>query len=125
MTKKKRDASKEQWWRKIVRRFARSGLSVRAFCQREKLAESAFYFWRRELARRDEEAHADRQASIPASATNFVPVRVSNVPSPPASLALELTGGRVLRLPQSMPIERIAELILALEMTSLVAERAR
>jgi len=47
-----RDKGKEAWWRRTVRRQRRSGLSVRAFCQKHGVRETAFYFWRRELLRR-------------------------------------------------------------------------
>ena len=46
-----RNLRKEREWRERVRRQERSGESVRAFCRREDLQESAFYAWRRELAR--------------------------------------------------------------------------
>ncbi|MBM4020362.1 MAG: transposase, partial [Planctomycetes bacterium] len=36
-----------------VRRQGQSGLTVRAFCRKYELRETAFYFWRRELAERD------------------------------------------------------------------------
>src|SRR5579862_3548049 len=111
-----RDVARERRWRDALRRFARSGLGVRAFCGREMLAESAFYFWRREIARRDAEMPkparpAQRRLPPPA----FLPVRVVNRSAPgasikletaddcttrDASIRLELAGGRVLRLPE-------------------------
>jgi hypothetical protein len=48
-----RDVAKEAAWRRVVGAQAASGLSVRAFCRERRLAESAFYFWRRELQARD------------------------------------------------------------------------
>lgn len=126
MAKKQRDVAKERRWREVMRRFARSKLSVRAFCQSEKLAESAFYFWRRELAQRDGKAPASQQMLNAApTLPNFLPARVTDAALHQASIALELIGGRVLRLPASMPVQRIAELVLALEAPSLVAEDAR
>ena len=53
-----RDPARERMWRQAVRDQARSGLTVRAFCRQSKLAESAFYFWRRELQRRREQRRA-------------------------------------------------------------------
>jgi hypothetical protein len=50
-----------------MRRQAGSGQSVRAWCFRQGLRESSFYWWRRQLARRDE---ALQTASL-------VPVRVT------------------------------------------------
>ena len=48
-----RDWRRETRWRRIIREQGRSGLSVREFCRRGKLTETAFYFWRRELLRRE------------------------------------------------------------------------
>jgi hypothetical protein len=50
-----RDAAKERTWRRLIGRQRKGRLSVREFCRAEALAESAFYFWRRELAKRDAE----------------------------------------------------------------------
>ena len=49
----KRSATKERFWRRAVKRREKSGLSVRAFCEQQGLTESAFYFWQRELRKRD------------------------------------------------------------------------
>jgi transposase-like protein len=91
MAKKIRDTAKERRWRETVRRFARSGLSVRAFCRRERLAESAFYFWRRELARRDGEMPkraGDSRRKLPLC--DFLPVRLSDPAGHQASITLEM-----------------------------------
>jgi len=50
---KARDRGKEAFWQKILRQQAGSGLTIRAYCRKHHLGESLFYFWRRELARRD------------------------------------------------------------------------
>jgi len=56
--KKKRirggDPQLRRYWEEVVRRWQKSGQMVRAFCHTEGLRESAFYFWRREIARRKE-----------------------------------------------------------------------
>jgi hypothetical protein len=52
MAKSQRDAAKEGRWRDFVKRHAASGLSVREFCRRESLTESAFYAWRRTIGER-------------------------------------------------------------------------
>ena len=63
-----RDVTKEQFWREQIAGQPDSGLSIRAYCRRHRLRESAFYFWRKELARRG--------AGSAAPAT-FVPVRIT------------------------------------------------
>jgi len=55
-TKWWRDPGKETFWRETLEAWRQSGLDIRAFCLRHRLAEHNFYAWRRELARRDQEA---------------------------------------------------------------------
>ena len=54
----KRDASKEEFWRKAVAGACESGHRVREFCRERGLNEGLFYAWRRELRTRDAEAAA-------------------------------------------------------------------
>jgi hypothetical protein len=57
---KRRDLKLEAGWRRALARQRRSGLTAREFCRRERVAESALHFWKRELARRDAEGPARR-----------------------------------------------------------------
>ncbi len=106
MAKNQRDVAKEASWRQVLKRFATSGLSVREFCKREQLTESQFYAWRRTIGERDGES---------PSAPSFLPMVVSDKPTRESSIAIELVGGRMLRLPTSTPAVWLAELVLALE----------
>ena len=88
-----RDRSKERFWRRAVRQWRQSGLSVRDFCAEHSLSEPNFYAWRRTLAQRD------------AQATRFVPVEVVPDDRPAATpdgsgtaLELLLNSGQVLRI---------------------------
>jgi transposase-like protein len=99
--------SKAAMWRRMVRGHARSGMSIRAYCARHDVKEPAFYWWRRELARRDAGKPRSRVAA-------FVPVVVEAAPDRVESVTIELRGGRTLRLP-SIPVEQVVELIRALE----------
>ena len=47
------DPERQRHWEGVMRRWREGGQAVRAFCRDEGVRESAFYFWRRELARRD------------------------------------------------------------------------
>lgn len=86
---KHRDPIKESLWRDRVQRQSHSGLSVRGFCKHQLLTESSFYFWRREIQRRDVRADAHR----PAVAT-FVELVAPSAPGlspvPPPQAAIEL-----------------------------------
>lgn len=59
------DRKKSDFWRRMIGRQPRSGMSVRAWCRKHALRESSFYWWRTQLARRD------------AEAMTLVPVRVT------------------------------------------------
>jgi transposase len=109
MANKRRDLAKERGWRDTLKRQAASGLSVRGFCRREKLAGSGFYAWRRIVAERDAEAKPTRQTSA------FVPLTVVEQAPREASIEIELAGGRLLRLPATIAAARLAELVHALE----------
>lgn len=136
MANKMRDAAKERFWREVLKRFAASGLSVRAFCRREGLAESMFYAWRQTLGKRDAEAKrpvhglpaaakqaivkaakqaAPRQPQRPAQPPVFLPLLVRDNGQPQGVITLELAGGRLLRLPEAIPAARLTEIIVALE----------
>jgi hypothetical protein len=133
MAKRKRefDPQKDQHWRDVLTRFHSSGLSIREFCRQERLPEPRFYAWRRTIAERDGTWVARRPsparhkpAVSPKRPSRPRPQRPAFVPlviHPGAlaqsaiGLAIELRGGRMLRLPDSMPPQRLAELIRALE----------
>ena len=64
-----RDRKKEAGWRRHIVAQAGSGLSIAGYCRRHRLRQTGFYWWRRELARRD--------ADPPVA---FVPVTVAHQP---------------------------------------------
>ena len=106
-----RDLAKERRWRRIVRRWRSSGLSIREFCDWQELSEPLFYAWRRELSKRDREAAAaassngaatvgrsKRNGSTRAPVPAFVPVRVVADESPVESAGPARAGGLELHL---------------------------
>lgn len=104
MAKSQRDVAKEAYWRKVLKQFSASGLSVREFCKREQLTESAFYAWRRTIGERDVNAQ-------PA----FVPAVVTKEAASESSIAIELSGGCMLRFSGAHATEQLADLIMALQ----------
>ena len=52
MANSKRSTEKEEFWRLALREHQQSGLTIRAFCQREGLSEPAFYAWRKKIENR-------------------------------------------------------------------------
>ena len=123
-----RDKRREARWRRIISKHFSSGLNIRDFCRRSKLPESAFYFWRRELERRDMDwreaehssgvavAKPEEQRKRPSAQAAFVPVRlaVSNAErvaqdtsiQAHGRIVIELSGGR--RVHVTAPVDRQA-----------------
>ncbi|MBX3435738.1 MAG: transposase [Pirellulales bacterium] len=106
MAKHQQDPAKEAYWRKVLKRFAASGLSVREFCKREQLTESQFYAWRRTIGERDGADNAR-----PA----FVPAAVTKEAAYGSSIAIELATGCVLRFSGAHATEQVADLVVALQ----------
>lgn len=119
----KRDCGKERFWRRILRHWRRSGLSVRDFCAEHDLAEPSFYSWRRIVAQRDQEAvrvRAEpergnvRQAVAASDAPVFVPMRVIDV-STPAAFEVVLERGRMVRVLRGFDADTLRRLLAVLE----------
>jgi hypothetical protein len=92
-TGKPRDPQKERFWRQVIRRWRKSGLTAGAFCLESGLTQASFYAWRRTLAARDAEAVPFAQVRVLADPTD-------DTVSHPVSGALELVfaNRRVLRI---------------------------
>lgn len=120
-----RDPKREQFWRRTLTRFATAGLNIRDFCRRHRLAETAFYFWRRAIAARDREPGRPavapksrptprpkpRRTAPPSPRPTFVPVRV--VPDRP--LEVVLRSGHVVRVPPGSDPSYLRAVVAALE----------
>lgn len=102
---------RDQFWSDAVADYAKSGLSVRAYCLSRGLHEKAFYTHRRRLGL----SPVARPALPPAGpaapkVAAFVPIRV--VPDSVAELILP--GGLSLRVPLSADPAAVAALARAL-----------
>lgn len=93
-----RSAGKEQFWRRIVNGFPKSGLSVRQWCQRHGVSEPSFYAWRRELAKRD--AAGSQSALLPVTITPAVAR---------ASLEICWPNGVVVRVPDGCNLQLLGK----------------
>ena len=76
-------------WQTILNQFADSGLSVKQFCLREKLAQSNFYLWRKRL-------QAEASSSLTQDA--HWQLLTSAQPDAPWDIELALPGGVTLRM---------------------------
>lgn len=137
MKKRRRrcDLEKQRHWEEVLRRWREGGQSVRAFCRAAGVRESAFYFWRRELARRGHhDAAGDglrrrAQAATPASRSStrvsprhdptpaLLPVRVVEPDATAAAGNVEivLSGGRTVRVPPGFDRQTLADVLTVLE----------
>jgi hypothetical protein len=81
---RRRDLARERLWRGLLRQYAGSGQSIRAFCAARRLPESAFYFWRAELRRRrlerDRPAGGTRRPDPPTTGRPGAPQRHTATP---------------------------------------------
>jgi hypothetical protein len=124
------DLARRQQWQMAIQRWQSSGQSVRAFCRQEGLKESAFFFWRRELALPDREDTASQPSSpraskrrtlLPAaptgSAARFLPVRVVEEAAVEATIAVELVlaQGRTIRVRTGFDRQALVEVLAVLE----------
>ena len=122
-------ARKEAHWRRVIRDQARSGQSIRAWCHSHGHKESAFYWWRTELARRDaarpksKRTHriVARRREAPASAApcesqTLVPVRVveDKARSVDGHIEIILPGGARVRVAGRVNRQMLADVLAAL-----------
>ncbi len=96
---------REPYWRQVVDRWKRSGLTVPAFCRSEGLNQATFYHWRWKLKRRDQ--------ATPA----FLPVRViADKPAvPTGGIEVVLANGRCLRVGAGFDPHTLVQLVALLE----------
>ncbi|HUO10636.1 MAG TPA: hypothetical protein VM008_20210 [Phycisphaerae bacterium] len=103
-----RDGKKESTWRRHIKAQAQGGGSVAAYCRGHGLREHGFYWWRRELIRRD--------ASVRAA---FVPVHV-RVERPVVTEGVEIVlpaggGDRRVRVIGAVDRRMLADVLWAME----------
>lgn len=100
MAKWQRDTKKERYWRRMLKRWQRSRLTVREFCAEVGLAEHNFFAWKRVIAERDRAAprrpRISRMSRAKRRAADFVAVHV--VPDPAESAIEIVYGVHVLRV---------------------------
>jgi len=113
-------AQRETYWRQVVDRCHKSGLTRSAFCRREGINDNALTWWVRVLRERDgTRPPAAGAKSIPRHRPRsaFVPVRV--VPTVPVSgagsMEVVARGGRVVRVQPGFDPALLQRVVAALE----------
>jgi transposase-like protein len=88
------------YWRQIIGRQERSGLSVKAFCRQEELCAHSLYLWRRRLNQRQAES--------------FAVLEVKPDPSECVALEVTLANGDRVRIPSGVDGGTLRSVIAAL-----------
>jgi hypothetical protein len=90
----------EEFWRAALNRHSASGLTLRAFADREGISVNTLAYWK-----------YTRQRRLRSTPLSLVPVRVvEDVPAPPRGIVIELAGGRVL-VPADFDAEHLARVL--------------
>ena len=116
-----RDVTLEQAWRKRMRQYERSGLTIQAFCDREGLVAHQFSWWRSELKRRDAKSQADsrspkkrgRPRKVGQDA-GFIPVQLES-PSTSSAVEVVLDQPPRIRVSSGFDAELLREVVRVLE----------
>jgi hypothetical protein len=99
--------SRPEFWRQVLERQRRSGLSVHRFCQQEALATATFYAWQRRLGR-----------GTKAASVGFAPVRVESegAPAGPTGvIEIVLPHDRRVRLSGKVDRQQLADVLAVLD----------
>ncbi len=133
MANGQRDKKLETRWRRLLRRQATNGMSVRQFCRVEGVSEASFYAWRRTIAQRDRQQNGAinsenkplcQRKSKPANFPHeinaqppFVPITLDArmLDDRLTEIVIELRGGRRLQIPESIEPQRLAQIVHAIE----------
>ena len=111
-TGKPRDPQKERFWRQVIRRWRKSGLTAGAFCLENGLSQASLYAWQRILARRDAEAVPFAQVHVLADeARNPLSAALGDS----AAFELVLVNRRVLRIGTGFDAATLRRLLPLLE----------
>ena len=107
MANSKRSTGKEEFWRLTLREHQQSGLTIRAFCQREGLSEPSFFAWRKRIENRN----STHRSTEPASELGeLVPLDIIDSPEGD-SLEIVTPGGFTLRCARAVDPSRLGALI--------------
>jgi hypothetical protein len=119
---KKRDVEKERYWRRVIGEAARSGISIRRFCQERKLKESQFYWWQSRLRAGEKRQQARAfgggsasQVTRDSRQATFALVSEDGGELGSAGIELVLRGGRRLRVGKGVDEETLRTVVGVLE----------
>jgi hypothetical protein len=100
------DANKQQYWEGKIAAWLASGLTQRAFCEREHLKRPTFDYWRRRIKPEPTPATAPRAAK---ERLTLVPVAVQRRGD--EAIVLKSPGGWQITLPASIDAALLAAVL--------------
>ena len=89
------DSGKAVAWRRRVRRFERSGLTVARFCLQEGISKASFYRWRNKLAGRPTQGGDQTPAFQAVRVATCIPTETGT----DAPVSIQLPGGVRVEVP--------------------------
>ena len=102
---------RRRYWRGVLMRQRRSGLSVAEFCRRHEMSPAAFYGWKRRLA---------GESSGKSTEVSFVPLPLDQaVPPRAVEFSLQLPNGVQVTVPcnfDDAALERLLQVAGAVEL---------
>ena len=114
MARLRRDLKREQTWRRHLEQQRSSGVTARAYCRANALHESAFFFWKKEIAKRDSEPTSRTTDASPVpAAPAFVPVAVIDSPADQTETPIDirLADGPRVRVRSGCDRELLADVL--------------
>ena len=94
----KRGRQGAEGWREVLDRFAQSGLTARAFCEREGISTASFYRWRSMLKGSQQKLRSQKPSMVADSAAGFVDLGALSTSGSRFEVRLDLGGGVLLHL---------------------------
>lgn len=85
-------------WREVLARFAQSGLTARAFCDREGISTASFYRWRSILKGSQQKSRSQKPSIVADPAVGFVDLGELSTSGSRFEVRLDLGGGVLLHL---------------------------
>lgn len=111
---KKRDAKREGFWRRALRRRAKSGMTITEFCASEDLKPTAYHYWQREIKRRDEEESQSQDMAVASvSDPQLVPVQLVDDRLGTAAVEIVAKNGLVIRVSEQASSEHLRRVLQA------------
>ena len=136
-----RSVEREGYWRGHMRGQGLSGESIRGYCRSRGISEPGFYYWKRELARRDSQRDSQRDSRRDSQrdsrrdsrrgadrashgGTNggdcvaFAEVRVAPLALPVAAIEIVLAGSRRISVHPGFDEATLSRVLAVLEQSS-------